>query len=169
MTVVRAKKGDLSAFETLYRDNVGRIFALCLRMTGDRTEAEELTQEAFVRAWRKIGSFRGESAFSSWLYRLAVNVVLSDRRARRSNLLRMVPEDAAPPDQLPRLRPLHGLGIDLDRAIGELPDGARRVFVLHEVEGYSHEEIAGLLGVAVGTCKAQLHRARKLLREALRS
>ncbi len=169
MTVARAKRGDLAAFEALYRDNAGRIFALCLRMTGDRNEAEELTQESFVRAWRKIGSFRGESAFSSWLYRLAVNVVLSDRRSRRNTVLRMVPEDVASPEHTPRLRPTHGLGIDLDRAIGGLPDGARKVFVLHEVEGYSHEEIAGLLGVAVGTCKAQLHRARKLLKEALQS
>ena len=167
--VQRAAAGDVAAFEELYRANAGRVFLLCLRRAGDEAMAEELAQEAFVRAWQKLGSFRGESAFSTWLHRLTVNVVLGNRRstARREARVKPVAEevlaDVAVNDSWP------ADAIDLTRAIAGLPDGARAVFVLHDVEGFRHHEISGFLGVAEGTSKAQLHRARKLLRKALTS
>lgn len=166
-TVARAQSGDQQAFEELYRENLGRVYALCLRMTRDQGDAEELTQEAFVRAWRKIGSFRGESAFSTWLHRLTVNLVLTEFRARsrrqdRISLYEDLSELDAPAKPVaPRER------VDLEEAIAKLPDGARHVFVLYEMEGYKHDEIAEMMGIASGTTKAQLHRARRLLREAL--
>jgi RNA polymerase sigma-70 factor (ECF subfamily) len=167
--VKAAQAGDLPAFERLYRDNERKVFALCLRMTCDAALAEELTQEVFVRAWRKLGSFRGESAFSSWLYPMAVNVALTERRSRRRRDARIVAtEDPArlePPAAVPRPEQ----GFDLEKALARLPPGARAVFVLHDVEGRTHEEIAALLSLAPGTSKAQLHRARRLLREVLES
>lgn len=163
--VRRAQAGDRSAFQRLYEDHVGRIYALCLRLTGDPEEAMERTQDAFVRAWGKLGSFRGEAAFPTWLHRLAVNVVLTDRRSagRRERWAEAAAESG------PRVQPASraGLGVDLERAIARLPPGARAVFVLYDVEGYCHREIAELTGIAAGTSKAQLHRARRLLREAL--
>ncbi len=168
--VERAQAGDVAAFERLYRENVDRVFALCLRLSGDRGRAEELTQDVFVRAWQKLGSFEGKSAFSTWLHRIAVNVVLGERRADGNRLARVAPTDdleAAEASAPPRRAHDPGIGIDLERAIATLPPGARAAFVLHDVEGYKHEEIARMRGWAVGTCKAQLHRARKLLREAL--
>ncbi len=164
----QAQRGDVAAFEELYRTHCSRIYALCLRMVADRSRAEDLTQEAFVRAWEKLASFRGESAFLSWLYRLAVNVVLSDVRSRRRREGDVAGlEESRLPD--PRAVP-HRVGacIDLERAIESLPPQARMVFVLHDVQGYRHREIAGLMGLAVGTSKAQLHHARRRLREALR-
>ncbi|HVH66773.1 MAG TPA: RNA polymerase sigma factor [Gemmatimonadales bacterium] len=170
----RAQRGDRGAFEALYREHVGRVYALCLRLTADARRAEELTQDAFVRAWERLASFRGESAFGTWLYRLTVNVVFLSRRAERRRLRRVFTSDdpaaleqrgntgAAPH---PGFEP--GLALDLERAIATLPAGAREVFVLHDVEGYRHAEIAELTGIAVGTSKAQLFRARRLLREAL--
>jgi len=165
--VRRAHEGAVGAFEALYRANVGRVYALCLRMCGRRDLAEELAQEAFVRAWRNLGSFRGDSAFSTWLHRLTVNVVLGHHRSRVRREARESPSDAigAVAEVAPASEP--GVSVDLERAIAGLPVGARRVFVLHDVEGYRHEEIGQLLGIAVGTSKAQLHRARRLLREAL--
>jgi len=167
--VDRAARGHVDAFEELYRANSGRIYVLCLRMTGDPALAEELAQEAFVRAWQKLGSFRGASAFSTWLHRVTVNVVLGHRRsaARRETRLQMVGDDY-PGDAVAR-ETWPAESIDLERAIASLPDGARTVFVLHDVEGYRHREIAHLTGIAVGTSKAQLHRARKILRKALTS
>jgi len=166
--VQEAQSGDLVAFERLYRDNERRVFALCMRLSSDPALAEELTQEVFIRAWRRLGSFRGQSAFSSWLYPLTVNVALSERRSRRRRLARIVAtEDGAVPEA-PTPTPTPEAGFDLESAMAALPPGARQVFVLHDVEGRTHEEIAGLLGLASGTSKAQLHRARKLLREALR-
>jgi RNA polymerase sigma-70 factor, ECF subfamily len=164
----RAQQGDQAAFEALYHQHVGRVYAVCLRLTGDRGRAEELTQDAFVRAWERLGSFRGDSAFSSWLYRVAVNVVYlslraAGRRTRRvvavadPGALERAPDDTGGP----------GTALDLEGAVARLPPGAREVFVLHDVEGYRHEEIAQLAGIAVGTSKAQLFRARRLLREAL--
>ncbi len=167
--VERAAAGNVEAFEELYRVNVGRVYALCLRMVGDPTLAEELAQEAFVRAWQKLGSFRGASAFSTWLHRVTVNVVLGHRRstARREARVRAVgddlPHDVAGPEAGT------AESIDLERAISSLPDGARTVFVLHDVEGFRHQDVSRLMGIAVGTSKAQLHRARKLLRKALTS
>jgi RNA polymerase sigma-70 factor (ECF subfamily) len=168
--VRRAQAGDRVAFEQLYRDNVGRVYALCYRMAGRADLAEELAQDVFVRAWQKLGSFRGESAFSSWLHPLTVNVALSERRSRRRRVARVMTTDDLTEFERPG-PPTRSdgpeSGFDLERALATLPPGARAVFVLHDVEGYKHEEIARLTGVATGTSKAQLHRARKLLREAL--
>jgi RNA polymerase sigma-70 factor (ECF subfamily) len=164
-----AQSGDLAAFERLYRDNERRVFALCLRLSSDPSLAEELTQEVFVRAWRKLGTFRGESAFSSWLYPLTVNVALSERRSRLRRLMRVVPAEDVSALERPQRPPAPETGFDLERAMAALPPGARAVFVLHDVEGRTHEEIAAMLGLAPGTSKAQLHRARRLLREALAS
>jgi RNA polymerase sigma-70 factor (ECF subfamily) len=167
--VRQAQQGDLVAFERLYRDNERKVFGLCFRLSSDPALAEELTQEVFVRAWRKLSSFRGESAFSSWLYPLTVNVALSERRSRKRRDARIVAtEDPASLERAPRT-PAPEAGFDLEKAMAALPPGARAVFVLHDVEGRTHEEIASLLGLAAGTSKAQLHRARRLLREALAS
>jgi RNA polymerase sigma-70 factor (ECF subfamily) len=167
--VRQAQAGDLVAFERLYRENERKVFGLCFRLSSDPALAEELTQEVFVRAWRKLSSFRGESAFSSWLYPLTVNVALSERRSRRRRDARIVAtEDPASLERAPR-SPAPEAGFDLEKAMATLPPGARAVFVLHDVEGRTHEEIAQLLGLAPGTSKAQLHRARRLLREALAS
>ena len=166
-TVRFAQQGDVAAFERLYRENVDRIFALCLRMSGDGARAQELTQDVFVRAWEKLGSFEGKSAFSTWLHRLAVNVVLGNRRAEGIRVGKVFGTDDLEAYETP-VRPADpGQALDLERAVAQLPAGARMVFVLHDVEGYKHEEIAEMHGIAVGTCKAQLHRARRLLREAL--
>lgn len=165
--VARAQAGDQTAFRDLYRQHAGRVYALCLRLTGESGAAEERTQDVFVRLWQKIRSFRGESAFSSWLHRLAVNVVLNERRTTGRRELRVMP--SADPAALERGKgePMIGLSIDLERAIAELPDGAREVFVLFDIEGYGHGDIAQLVGIAEGTSKAQLFRARRLLREKL--
>lgn len=165
--IERALAGDTAAFERLYRKHCGRVFAVCLRMTGDGALAEELTQDAFVRAWEKLDSFRGQSQFSTWLHRLTVNVVLSALRARgrRGQREFAMEELTELPAEARASEP--GVMQDLERAIAALPQGARTVFVLHDVEGFRHEEIATLTGTATGTCKAQLHRARRLLREML--
>ncbi len=167
--VERASRGDVQAFEELYRANSGRVYALCLRMSGDPTVAEDLVQESFIRAWQKLATFRHSSAFSTWLHRVAVNVVLGDRRrmSRREGRVSMVGDEAMRNSAAPMGSPADTL--DLENAIASLPDGARTVFVLHDVEGFLHTEIADLTGIAVGTSKAQLHRARKLLRKALQS
>src|SRR6478672_11594430 len=145
--VARAAAGDRGAFERLYRQHANRVFSLCARMVADRERAEELTQDVFVRAWEKLHLFRGESSFSTWLHRLTVNLVLNARKSEGRQRTRFEETD--------------------EEAVGKLPPGARRVFVLHDVEGYKHEEIAEMLGVTSGATKAQLHRARLLLREAL--
>jgi RNA polymerase sigma-70 factor (ECF subfamily) len=165
--VRRAQAGDQTAFRDLYQQLAGRVYALCLRLTGDAGAAEERTQDVFVRAWDKLRSFRGESAFSSWLHRLAVNVVMNERRTTIRREQRVTP--MATPEVLERGKgePTVGLSIDLERAIAALPEGAREVFVLYDIEGYSHGEIAELTGIAEGTSKAQLFRARQLLREKL--
>ncbi len=170
--VTRAAAGDRNAFEELYRQHVNRVFSLCARMVGDSTRAEELTQDVFVRAWEKLYLFRGESSFGTWLHRLTVNVVLNARKSegRQRSRFEDQNEDAGGMDALPGVvgMPLApGDLLDLEAAIARLPAGARRVFVLHDVEGYKHEEIAEMLGVTSGATKAQLHRARLLLREAL--
>ncbi len=165
--VGEAQAGNLVAYEELYRDNVGRVFGLCLRMAGDASLAEELAQDVFVKAWQKLGSFRGESAFSTWLYPIAVNLTLSERRSRRRRTSRVMATDDLTPFDKPTRREGPEDRMDLQKALEVLPDGARAVFVLHDVEGYKHHEIGEMIGVATGTSKAQLHRARKLLREAL--
>jgi RNA polymerase sigma-70 factor (ECF subfamily) len=170
--VARAASGDRRAFERLYRTHVNRVYSVCVRMSGSRTRGEELTQDVFVRAWEKLHLFRGESAFSTWLHRLAVNVVLNARKTEGRERSRMAANDEDENDanewhERVGHAPLHAERMDLEAAIATLPPGARRVFVLHDVEGYKHEEIAELLGVTSGGSKAQLHRARLLLREAL--
>ena len=166
--VTQARGGDFKAFEEIYRRHVGRIHSLCLRMTANRDRAEELTQEAFTRAWLKLDTFRGESGFPAWLHRVAVNVVIGDGRSRKRRLARE--HTVGDVEDLQRCAPtgVPGLGMDLDRVIAGLPERAREVFVLHDVEGYRHEEVGRMLHIATGTSKAQLHRARKMLREALR-
>ena len=165
--VRRAQDGDETAFRDLYREHAGRIYAVCLRLTGDAAAAEERTQDAFVRAWERLGTFRGESAFGTWLHRLAVNVVLMEQRGRRRRERRVAPASDDPVFERAAAVPAGAERLDLERAIALLPAGARAVFVLFDVEGYSHEEIAGMCGIAVGTSKAQLFRARRLLREML--
>ena len=167
--VERAQTGDSRAFEALYRGLVGRIYALCLRMARDAQRAEELTQDVFVRAWERLGSFRGESKFTTWLHRLAVNVVLQEGRTkgRRESREELVGD---PGEYLGRVKEeFPGTRMDLEKAIASLPAGARRVVVLRDVYGYRYEEIARMQGVALGTVKAQIHRARKLIREKLDS
>src|SRR5688572_17402657 len=168
VSVVRqAQARDMQAFERLYRRHVGRVHAICLRMTANVTRAEEMTQKAFLTVWEKLPHFRGESAFSSWLHRIAVNTVLADFRAEDRRRQRVFgTEDPAIFETAARA-PNVGVRLDLEQAIAGLPPQARAVFVLHDVEGWRHDEIARELGVATGTSKAQLHRARKLLQEAL--
>ena len=160
----------LDDFEPFYRAHVGRVHALCLRLCGDRRRAEELTQDVFVRAWEGRASFRGAAMVGTWLHRIAVNVVLNGARSDRRRLARV--ETSAAPEALPGARTGErpaavGERLDLERAIAALPPGARTAFVLHDVEGYTHEEIARLTGTAPGTVRSQLHRARQLLMEAL--
>jgi RNA polymerase sigma factor (sigma-70 family) len=171
--VRQAAAGDACAFERLYRAHVGRVYGLCVRLVdGDRAKAEQYTQDAFVRAWEKLASFRGEAQFSTWLHRLTVNLVLGERRLLRRWV--SFDEHAAAVEgeegdvalvEHPQQRV--GERIDVERALAKLPKGARAVLLLHDVEGYRHDEIAALTGIAVGTSKAQLHRARKLMKEWL--
>lgn len=165
--VRRAQSGDVRAFEKIYREHEGRVFAVCLRMIGNNSRAEELTQDVFVRAWEMLATFRGESAFSSWLHRVAVNIVLVSIRSERRYQERVETVDDL--ERFDRENSLSrpGESLDLETAIAKLPAQARAIFVLHDIEGYRHGEIAKNMGLAVGTTKAQLHRARKLLREAL--
>ena len=167
-----AAAGDMPAFEELYRCHNRRVYALCLRMTQNVSEAEDLTQEVFINLFRKVGSFRGDSAFTTWLHRMAVNQVLMHFRKRSVKLERTTEEGETPvqvvqgtenPNQMPVVD-----RIALDKAIAQLPPGYRTVFVLHDVEGHEHEEIARMLGVAVGTSKSQLHKARMRLRALLK-
>lgn len=167
--VDRARGGDFAAYERLYHKHVGRIHGLCLRMTANRGEAEDMTQQTFIRAWERLDTFRGEAGFGAWLHRIAVNFVLSDRRSVRRRYERGV-EDIQEVEPRSGPRPVaEPLGVDLDRAIAGLPERARIVFVLHDVEGFRHDEIAAQLDIASGTSKSQLHHARRLLRKALKS
>jgi RNA polymerase sigma-70 factor, ECF subfamily len=160
-----AAAGDSQAFERLYRTHVSKVHSLARRMTGG-PEADELTQDIFVRAWQKLGTFRGESAFSTWLHRLAVNVILEHRRTLAVKLSRHHSGDEAF-EHLSSQPATPDLAMDFESAIEKLPNGAREVFVLHDVEGYKHREIAAALGISPGTSKTQLHRARMLLRRHL--
>jgi RNA polymerase sigma-70 factor (ECF subfamily) len=167
-SVRRAQAGDVDAFELLYREHAGRIFALCLRLkAGDSTDATELMQDVFIRAWRRLETFRGDCAFSSWLHRLAVNTMLENTRGDNRRIARVLPMDDT--SRLAGAARSSGIDLkmDMEDAIASLPKGARLAFVLHDVEGYQHQEIAEQLSVSVGTVKAQLHRARRLLRERL--
>ena len=169
--VARARLGDRDAFEQIYRRHVGRMHAVCLRLTGDANEAEAAVQDAFVRAWRGLGGFRGDSALGTWLHRLAVNAALDRRREFKRREGRHddidAQPDTAPAPQLRVLQPTPGAAWDLERAVAALPPGARTAVVLFEIEGYRLTEIAALPGTAPGTVKAQLHRARTRLKEML--
>jgi RNA polymerase sigma-70 factor (ECF subfamily) len=172
-TIRLAQMGDAAAFERLFRKYWRRVYALCLRMVRNTTEAEDLTQEAFLQLFRKIHTFRGESVFSTWLHRVSVNVVLM--RLRKKNLMEIPLENANDEEDSYRSEigapdPVLSGTIDrvnLDRAIGELPPGYRKAFMLHDVEGYEHQEIAEILGCSVGNSKSQLHKARMRLRDLL--
>ncbi|HKY96748.1 MAG TPA: RNA polymerase sigma factor [Gemmatimonadaceae bacterium] len=168
--VMLAAKGDRKAFERLYRLHVNRVFTLCTRMCGSRVRGEELTQDVFVRAWEKLPQFRGDAQFSTWIHRVAVNIVLTDRKNEARNRKRMVeeePEREDTPLQRASVTPGYGDRMDITAAMETLPAGAKQIFVLHDIEGYKHEEIAEMCGITAGGSKAQLHRARLLLREAL--
>jgi RNA polymerase sigma-70 factor, ECF subfamily len=162
--VQRACAGDTRAFERLYREHSGRVYGLCLRMTRDAQLAEDCTQDTFINAWRALAKFETRSSLSTWLHRIAVNVSLAKRR--KSPQVEPVPEDdEGVATQWTVETPVEVQ--EIESAIGALPDGARDALVLHALYGYSHGEAAQMLGIAEGTCKAQLHRARKLLRERL--
>lgn len=165
--VARARGGDVAAFETLYRRHVDRVHGLCWRLCdGDERRADQATQDSFVRAWQKLGTFRGEAQFSTWMHRIAVNVVLGEKRLLKRWVTfedELPAVEAAAPSDASR----SDLRRDLSAALAKLPKGARAVLLLHDVEGYRHDEIAGMTGIAVGTSKAQLHRARKLMKEFL--
>ncbi len=164
--VERAQQADTTAFESLYRLHVDRVYGLCLRMTGNPSEAEDCTQEAFIQAWNKLSKFRGDSAFSTWMHRIAVNSVLGRMRKARRELDKMqAVTDISP---VPETVGDSGNFEDLQNAVDDLPDGARHVFVLHAVYGYSHDETGAMLGIAAGTSKAQLHRAKRLLASNLK-
>src|SRR6186997_293399 len=164
--VARAAAGDAVAFEALYRIHLPRVHSLVRRMTAGR-DADELTQDVFVRVWQKLATFRGDSAFATWLHRLAVNVVIERFRTDATRRARLIDGEgifetlSSPP------RP-RDVSLDFEAALEKLPDGAREIFVLHDVDGYKHAEIAALLGISAGTSKAQLHRARMMLRRHLR-
>jgi RNA polymerase sigma-70 factor (ECF subfamily) len=164
--VARAAAGDVSAFERVYHAHLPRVHSLVRRMAGGH-DTDELTQDVFVRVWQKLGSFRGDAAFSTWLHRLAVNVVIERFRAERARRLRLRDGDDIFETIAAPMRS-RDLSMDFETALTALPDGAREIFVLHDVEGYKHREIASLLDISAGTSKAQLHRARMMLRRQLR-
>ena len=169
--VALAARGDVSAFEQLYTKCAGRVYAVCVRMTGDPQRAREYTHDAFVRAWERLSTFRGEASFETWMHRLTVNVVLTATRGERRRAARFVPtpdEPAAETDMaLSTPAPDVETRIDLERAIAALPPRAREVFVLHDVEGYRHEEIADRLDLEASSVRANLHRARRLIMRML--
>jgi RNA polymerase sigma-70 factor (ECF subfamily) len=173
--IERAKQGDAQAFQALYDKHKRRVYSLCLRMTANTAEAEDLTQEAFLQLYRKIGTFRGESAFSTWLHRLSVNVVLMQLRKKSLPVVSLEEttqgeedtpkkdfgaEDLALAGSIDRLQ--------LQKAVDDLPPGYRMIFVLHDIEGYEHNEIATIVGCSIGNSKSQLHKARMKLRDLLK-
>ncbi len=166
--VARCQAGDVDAFEALYKQHAGRIFSLASRMAGSADEGEDLLQEIFLQAYRKLGSFKGQASVGTWLYRLAVNHCLDfvrSRRARMGKLTDALDAEGAIEPTAPRETPTERL--DLERALERLPDGCREAFVLHDVEGFDHKEVAGLLGIAEGTSKSQVFKARAKLRAYL--
>ncbi|MGB8060343.1 MAG: sigma-70 family RNA polymerase sigma factor [Candidatus Sulfotelmatobacter sp.] len=174
--IERAKQGDAKAFQSLYDKHKRRVYSLCLRMTSNTAEAEDLTQEAFLQLYRKIGTFRGESAFSTWLHRLSVNVVLMHLRKKSLPVVSLEETTQAGEEDTPK----KDFGADdlalagsidrlqLQKAVGDLPPGYRTIFVLHDVEGYEHNEIAAIVGCSIGNSKSQLHKARMKLRDLLK-
>ena len=164
-------EGNLEAFEMLYQKYHRRAYSLCLRMTNNASEAEDLTQEAFIQLFRKAGSFRGDSAFTTWFHRLVVNQVLMHFRKRSVKNEKTTEDGEVPETLVPQPKTKANLPIlnriDINKAIGELPPGYRSVFILHDVEGFEHSEVARILGISVGTSKSQLHKARLKLRGML--
>ena len=163
--VAAATRGDVRAFERVYRRHVARIHSTDVRMLGAEA-ADDATQDVFVRAWQRLAQFRGDSAFGTWLFRLAVNVLLSRREVVATRHRRHV-DDADLIDTLSTRDPSPELGVDFEAAMQRLPPGMRQIFVLHDIEGYKHDEIAAMLGIAQGTSKSQLHRVRMVLRKYL--
>ena len=175
VVIARAQQGDGAAFQTLYEAHKRRVYSICLRMVNNTAEAEDLTQEAFLQLFRKIGTFRGESAFTTWLHRMSVNVVLM--KLRKKSLPEVSLEETLEPQN--EDGPKRDIGtvdsqlsssidrVTLARAIGDLPAGYRKIFVLHDVDGYEHNEIAEMIGCSIGNSKSQLHKARMKLRELL--
>lgn len=167
----RCKQGDLAAFEEMYRANAPRLYTLVLRMTGSEADAEDLLQEVFLQAHRKLGGFRGESSLGTWLYRMAVNQALDFLRGRQARMAHVTAsydeDDVAEPVAPSPAVPAAVSRVDLERAIARLPDGCRTAFVLHDVEGLAHHEVAALLGISEGTSKSQVHKARFRLRSML--
>ena len=167
----RCRQGDAAAFEELYRTHAGRLYNLVLRMAGSVQEAEDLLQEVFLQAHRKLGGFRGDSSLGTWLYRLAVNLCLDFLRGRQARMSRWTDsldeEGAAEPAAAAPVVPTAVSRVDLERAISSLPPGCRAAFVLHDVEGFEHHEVASMLGVSEGTSKSQVHKARLKLRSML--
>lgn len=166
-----ASKGDMFSFEEIYQRHHRRVYAICLRMLQNAAEAEDLTQDVFIQLYRKIGSFRGDSAFTTWLHRLTVNQVLMHFRKRTVKFEKTTEEGETPVQivggtENPRKMPIVDK-IALENAIEQLPEGYKNVFVLHDIEGYEHEEVARILGCSVGTSKSQLHKARLKLRKLL--
>ena len=174
--IEKAKGGDAEAFEALYGFHKRRVYSLCLRMTGNTAQAEDFTQDAFMQLYRKIGTFRGESAFSTWLHRLAVNVVLMHLRKKSLPVVSLEETTQAGEDDTPKkdfgAEDLALAGsidrLQLQRAVDDLPPGYRTIFVLHDVEGYEHNEIATIVGCSIGNSKSQLHKARMKLRDLLK-
>ena len=164
--IAQAQRSDGRAFEALYRLHIDRVYGICLRMTGNVSEAEDCAQEAFIQAWTKLEKFRGDSAFSTWLHRIAVNSVLGRMRKskREQDRILAVAENAPPSVETGDTGDMR----DLSEAVDRLPTGARHVFVLHAIYGYSHDEAGKMLGIAAGTSKAQLHRAKRLLAQQLK-
>jgi RNA polymerase sigma-70 factor, ECF subfamily len=165
--VRKAQSGSSEAFEWLYQRHVRRVYALCLRMVSDPMRAEELTQDVFVRVWKSLASFRHESAFGTWMHRLAVNVVVSDMRSTKRREKRVIHTDVIQDFEREVKEAMPETRMDLEKAIAGLPAGAKEMLVLHDIEGYRYREIAEMLAVAEGTVKSQISRARRLLREVL--
>ena len=174
--IERAKRGDARAFQELYEKHKRRVYSLCLRMTANTAEAEDLTQEAFLQLYRKIATFRGESAFSTWLHRLSVNVVLMHLRKKSLPVVSLEETTQGGEEDSPKkdfgAEDLALAGsidrLQLQRAVDDLPPGYRTIFVLHDIEGYEHNEIAGIVGCSIGNSKSQLHKARMKLRDLLK-
>jgi RNA polymerase sigma-70 factor (ECF subfamily) len=165
--VLQAKAGSHPAFEALYRMHLGRVYGICMRILSDRSRAEDVTQKIFIHAWMKLKSFRGDSRFSSWLYRLSVNLIFDELKSIRKKT-----DQDSEMEEIGFLtascsEPVRNLRMDLNSAIDSLPRQARIIFMLHDLVGFTHEEIAERMKLAAGTCKAQVSRARRLLREAL--
>jgi RNA polymerase sigma-70 factor, ECF subfamily len=166
--VSQARAGSHSAFEALYRTHLGNVYGICMRILTDRSRAEEVTQKIFIHAWMKLQSFRGDSRFSSWLYRLSVNMILDELKLVGWKNDPEIRNEQTKLTNAPSFEPAHNLRLDLNNAIDSLPRQARIIFVMHDIAGFTHEEIAEAMKLAPGTCKAQLSRARRILREVLK-